>query len=164
MRWALHRGGQLGDREVADPHPTDLAVAPRLRAHPLDGVVDVLLFLLVHEPEGAVRAAGAACVDDHVRVAPGDEEVAGSGLDQTHRRPEVLNLPRVAGERDQRRRNLYRRIGDHRAVRALRRPWMPGGREEYVRVQQRAVPGGDGHGVGPVDAEARLAQVAVVAT
>jgi len=59
--------------------------------------------MLVEQPVGAARPAGAAGVHDHVGVAPGYEEVAGARLDEPERRPGVLDLAGIRREGDERR-------------------------------------------------------------
>ena len=98
----LDRGLQLGHREVADPQHPDVAVAPGLRRGPLDEVVDVAPFLLVEESERAARAARATEIRDHMDVATRHPEVGGAGLDETHRRAEILNLARIGRRRHKR--------------------------------------------------------------
>lgn len=160
--WALCGGEELGDGEVADAHPADLAVAPGLGADPLDHVEHVLALLPVPERVGAFRAAGAARVDDYVRVAAGDEEIARAGLDEPQRRPEVLDLARVGREGEQRRSGPDRAVGPHRAVNAVHRGRFTGCGQENVGVQPRPVTGGDQDRVRPGDAELSLAELAVL--
>ncbi len=102
VRRPLDRGLELGHGEVADADHADVAVAPRLGGRPFDEVVHVPPLLPIEEAEHAARSAGAAQVGDDVHVAARDEEVAGAGLDEAHRRAEVLDLTRIGRGRDQR--------------------------------------------------------------
>ena len=97
---------ELGHREVADADHADVAVGPRLRGRPLHEVVQVFALGLVEERERPARPAGAAQVRDDVHVAARHEEVARAGLDEPHRRAEVLDLAGI------------RRCGDEHRERA----------------------------------------------
>ena len=65
----------LGEADVGDAVHADAAVAPRLLAYPLDGVVPVVRLVYVRLP-GAVGVVAPAAVLHHARV-PGLDEALG---------------------------------------------------------------------------------------
>ena len=145
MRRPLDRGFELRHREIADPDHADIAVAPGLRRRPFDQVVHVAAFLRVEKAEGAARTAGAAQVGDHMDVAARDEEVAGARLDESHRRTEILDLPRIG-----------RRCDQHRIAAGLGRPM-------HVRQQRDAVAHRDRDIVVARHRALRLGEIAIAA-
>lgn len=90
-----------------------------------------------------------------------DEEVAGTGLDETERRADVLHLAGVAGKRDKGRRRDDASNDRYRAVRALPGGGRSGGGPVHVRAQLRAVAHRNEHPVGPVQVELGVAEVAI---
>jgi hypothetical protein len=144
MRRLFDGGFQLRHREVTDAEHADVAVAPRLRRHPLDQVVHVTAFLRIEETERPSGASGAAQVGDHMHVAAGHPEVGGSGLDESGRSAEVLYLAGI------------RRRGEQRGEAAV------GIRAMQVGHQGGAVPHCDRDGVVPSGVIVRFAEVAIV--
>ena len=145
MRRSLDRGFELRHREIADPDHADIAVAPGLLRRPFDEVVHVASFLRVEQAEGAARTAGAAQIDDQMHIAARHEEIAGAGLDETHRRTEVLKLARIGRGRDQ-----------HRIAARLSRPMHIGKQRDAVAHRDRDIVVA-GHGV------LRFGEIAVAA-
>jgi hypothetical protein len=103
MRRPLQRRAILLDGEVAHADHADLAVAPRLRGHPFDQVIEVGLLRRPPEVVGAFAAAGAAAVGNHVRIAAGDEKIALPCFHEAGGNPQTLHLARIGRHRDQRR-------------------------------------------------------------
>ena len=75
MRRTLRGGVQLGDPAEADTDHPDAPVRPGLCRRPLDRVVAVLPHRLVEGVEGALRAARAAHLEAHDRIAPRKQPV-----------------------------------------------------------------------------------------
>ena len=92
VRRPLHSSFHLRSGEIADPNHADIAVRPGLLRGPLNKVVHVPTFLAIKETEGAARPTSAPTVGNNVHVAPGDEEIAGTGFDEARRCTKVLNL------------------------------------------------------------------------
>ena len=145
MRRLHRRSRELSHREVADAEHADIAVAPRLGGDPFDEVVKILPLLAVEQGPRAAGAAGAAGVDDKVDVAARNEEVGRAGLYEAERSADVLNLARIRGEGDERRKGAV------------------GVRLEEIGEQRRPVAHGDADIVGAAHREGRLAEVAVFA-
>jgi hypothetical protein len=103
VRRLLLGGKKLGAAHVGDAAHADVAIAPRLLRHPFDDVVEVPLLLSAEQVVVAFRIVAAPHVDDHVRVAPRHPEFGDSGLVLAERYHAALELPRVNGGRDERR-------------------------------------------------------------
>ncbi len=101
VRRLLQRRAILLDGEIAHADHADLTVAPRLRRHPFDQVVEVGLFHRSPEVVGPFASAGAAAVGDHMRVAARHEEIALPSFHEASRDAETLHLSRVWRQRDQ---------------------------------------------------------------
>src|SRR5579862_6517806 len=102
LRWGgLSTAASIWVPAITDPNHADIAVRPRLLRGPLDEVVHVMTFLPIKETESAARPTRASTVCNDVDVATGDEEIAGTSLNEARWRTEVLNLAWVGRGGDQ---------------------------------------------------------------
>src|SRR3979411_1340071 len=98
MRWTLDRHEPLHHRVVGLPDAADIAVGPRLRGDPFNGVVEVVLLDLVKETVFAAGPPGAAHIHVQERIAMVDvpRDRSGRAATRVGTRPGSLGRNKAA--------------------------------------------------------------------